>query len=247
MTFLERVGRKMEALFPKQDSTKKPAIVVKRIISLIEQGELKPGDKLPNEMEIVRQSEISRTSVREALSALELMRIIVRVPGEGTYVTEEALFGTFGPKRILENFLEDTESVNGSFEALEARMMFESSVAAMAARRAEPEQIEKMEEMLIDSEKALAEHDVKLFLDIDAAFHLSIAEATNNDVIASINKSLLEKADVHMWHRYKEDLGLLETTVEGHKKILSAIKERDPKKASYFSEQHLSRYVKGGN
>lgn len=61
----------MEDLFPKQDPTKKPAIIVKRILSLLEAGSLKPGEKLPNELEIVKQSEISRTSVREALSALE--------------------------------------------------------------------------------------------------------------------------------------------------------------------------------
>ena len=44
----------MEDLFPKQDSTKKPAIIVKRILSLLETGSLRPGDKLPNELEIVK-------------------------------------------------------------------------------------------------------------------------------------------------------------------------------------------------
>lgn len=234
----------MGDLFTKQDLTKKPAIVVRRIIELIEQGDLKAGDKLPNELEIVRQSDISRTSVREALSALELMGIIVRLPGEGTFISEEVIFGQFRLKGVLEKFLEDTEKVNGSFEALEARMVIEPSVAVMAVRRAEPEQILKMEELMIASEKALEQHDIKLFLDIDAAFHLSIAEATNNEVIMDITKGLMERADVHMWHRYKEDLGLLETTIDGHKRILEAIKARDPQKASYYSERHLARYVK---
>ncbi len=49
----------MEGFFSKQDSTKKPAIIVKRIFELIEEGTLKPGDKLPNEIEIGKQSDIS--------------------------------------------------------------------------------------------------------------------------------------------------------------------------------------------
>ncbi len=233
----------MEELFPKQDSTKKPAIIVKRILALLEAGELKPGDKLPNELEIVKQSDISRTSVREALSALEIMGIIVRVPGEGTYISDDALYSKFGPRSILEKFLEDTETVNGSFEALEARMVLEPSVAVMAARRAEPEQIAKLEELVESSKRALKANDINLFFDIDSAFHLAIAEAANNGEILEISRELLAKADTHMWKRYKEDLGLLDSTVEAHTKIVEAIRERDPKKAGYFVEHHLAKYV----
>ena len=124
----------MGDFFSKQDSTKKPAIIVKRIIELIEDGTLKPGDKLPNEFEIVKQTDISRSSVREALSALEIMNVIQRIPGEGTFVSYSAPSGKSAPRGILEKFLEDTENVNGSFEALEARMALEPSVAVMAAR-----------------------------------------------------------------------------------------------------------------
>ncbi len=234
----------MGDFFSKQDSTKKPAIIVKRIVELIEEGTLKPGDKLPNEFEIVKQTDISRSSVHEALSALEIMNVIQRIPGEGTFVSYSALSGKSAPRGILEKFLEDTENVNGSFEALEARMALEPSVAVMAARRAEPEQIKKLEGLIADSQKALKANDVQHFLDLDAAFHLGIAEATNNEDIISITKGLLAKADVHMWRRYKEDLGLLGSTIESHHKILSAIKDRDTQKAGFFSEQHLARHLK---
>jgi GntR family transcriptional repressor for pyruvate dehydrogenase complex len=230
-------------IFSKQDSTKKPAIIVRRILDLIDEGMLLPGEKLPNEMEIVRQSDISRASVREALSALELMGIIKRVPGEGTYISERGFAGKYTPKNILDKFLEDTERVGGSFEALEARMAIEPSVAVMATRRAEPEQIERMERLIQESEMALAERDVERFLDLDGAFHIAVAEATNNAILTGINNDLLKRADVHMWKRYKEDLGLLEKTVDAHKNILSAIKERNPAKASFYSEKHLARCV----
>ena len=85
-------------------------------------------------------------------------------------------------------------------------MALEPSVAVMAARRAEPEQIKKLEGLIADSQRALETNDVQHFLDLDAAFHLGIAEATNNEDIISITEGLLAKADVHMWRRYKEDL-----------------------------------------
>ena len=103
---------------------------------------------------------------------------------------------------------------------------------------------EKLEGLIADSQRALETNDVQHFLDLDAAFHLGIAEATNNEDIISITEGLLAKADVHMWRRYKEDLGLLGSTIEAHHKILSAIKERDTQKAGFFSEQHLARHIK---
>ncbi|MDL2297648.1 FadR family transcriptional regulator [Synergistaceae bacterium OttesenSCG-928-D05] len=233
----------MKELFTRQDSTKKPTIIVRQILDLIEKGELTPGEKLPNEFEIVKQTDVSRASVREAFSALELMGIIKRIPGEGTFISENAYAGKYTSRIILEKFLEDTESVGGSFEALEARMAIEPSVAVMAARRAEPEQIERIERLITDSEKALEAHDVEKFLDIDREFHIAVADATNNEILQKMSRELLEKADVHMWRRYKEDLGLLEKTVDAHKQILNAIKERDPAKAAFYSEKHLARCV----
>lgn len=233
----------MVSIFLKQDTTKKPAIIVRQILDLIESGELSPGEKLPSELEIVRQTDVSRTSVREAFSALELMGVITRVPGEGTFIAKRAHIGHSTPKNILEKFLEDTEKVNGSFEALEARMALEPSVTIMAARRAEPDQIEEMEKLLEDSVKALENNDIDLFLDIDKAFHIAVAEATNNHVIASISKNLLKQADIHMWRRYKEDMHLWPQTIEAHRNILDAIRERDPQKAGFFAESHLARCV----
>lgn len=234
---------RMKEIFSRQETTKKPTIIVKQVLDLLEKGELEPGEKLPNEFEIVRQTDVSRASVREAFSALELMGIITRIPGEGTFVSEQALAGKYTPRIILEKFLEDTESVNGSFEALEARMAIEPSVAVMAARRAEPEQIERMERLIEDSEKALSAHDIAQFMDIDREFHIAVADATNNEILQKMSRDLLEKADVHMWRRYKEDLGLLEKTMDAHKQILKAIKERDPAKAAFYSEKHLARCV----
>lgn len=229
-------------LFIKQETIKKPAIIVRQILDLIDSGELKQGDKLPNEMGIVKQTDISRTSVREALSALELMGIIERVPGEGTFISNTSLFKPEG-KDLLLKFLEDTENVNGSFEALESRVVLEPSVALMAARRAEPEDIVGMTAILSKMEKAIEENAIEIFLDLDSEFHLAIAKATQNDVLYEMNKQLLKLADIHMWKRFKSDLKLLKPTLEAHQKILGAISKRDPKKAESYAEIHLMHYI----
>ena len=230
-------------LFEKQDTTKKPAIIVKRILELIESGELKRGDKLPNEMGIVEQTEISRTSVREALSALELMGIIERIPGEGTFIASTSPFTQAGSKDLLLQFLEDTENVNGSFEALESRMVLEPSVALMAARRAEPEDIAVMEAILEKMDQSIQNGATETFLDLDSEFHLAIAKATQNEVVFEMSKHLLKLADLHMWRTFKINLGLLKPTLEIHRKILGAIKKRDPKKAEFYAETHLMHYI----
>ena len=237
-----RVKENDAMLFTKQDTTKKPAIIVRRILELIESGELKQGDKLPNEMGIVKQTEISRTSVREALSALELMGIIERVPGEGTFIASTLPLKAANSKDLLLKFLEDTENVNGSFEALEARVALEPSVALMAARRAEPEDIETMDAILEKMEKSIKGNETGAFLDLDYDFHLAIAKATQNDVLFEMNKQLLELANLHMWRTFKINLGLLKPTLDAHRKILGAIKKRDPKKAEFYAEVHLLHF-----
>ena len=237
-----RVKENDAMLFTKQDTTKKPAIIVRRILELIESGELKQGDKLPNEMGIVKQTEISRTSVREALSALELMGIIERVPGEGTFIASTLPLKAANSKDLLLKFLVDTENVNGSFEALEARVALEPSVALMAARRAEPEDIETMDAILEKMEKSIKDNETGAFLDLDYDFHLAIAKATQNDVLFEMNKQLLELANLHMWRTFKINLGLLKPTLDAHRKILGAIKKRDPKKAEFYAEVHLLHF-----
>jgi GntR family transcriptional repressor for pyruvate dehydrogenase complex len=230
-------------LFNKQDTTKKPAIIVRRIMELIESGELKKGDRLPNEMGIVRQTEISRTSVREALSALELMGIIERIPGDGTFISDTAPFQDSNARDLLLKFLEDTENVNGSFEALESRMVLEPSVALMAARRAEPEDIAEMEGILARMEKSISDQDVESFLNADTDFHLAIAKATRNEVLFEMNRRLLQSADLHMWRSFKTGLHLLRPTLDAHRKIFAAIKKRDSKKAEFYMEMHLMHYI----
>ncbi|MDR1622924.1 MAG: FCD domain-containing protein, partial [Synergistaceae bacterium] len=81
------------------------------------------------------------------------------------------------------------------------------------------------------------------FLDLDSEFHLAIAKATQNEVLFEMSKHLLELADIHMWRTFKVNLGLLKPTIQIHRKILGAIKKRDPKKAEFYAETHLMHYI----
>jgi GntR family transcriptional repressor for pyruvate dehydrogenase complex len=231
----------VKELFTKHENTKKPAIVVRGILGLIESGELKPGDKLPIEVEIVRQTEISRTSVREALSALELMGVIKKVPGEGTFVTDKPqyLFQKFSNVDVIERLLEDTDKVNGSFEAHEARILLEPSVAILAARRAEQDQIEKLRVIIDEMEIAAQEKNLEAILELDSRFHLAMADAANNVVLLELMQTLLKKADIRMWSRFTEDCERFQHTVEVHRKIFDAVKEHDTKKAELLCYTHF--------
>jgi GntR family transcriptional repressor for pyruvate dehydrogenase complex len=100
-----------------------------------------------------------------------------------------------------------------------------------------------MEANLEKMERALETGATETFLDLDSAFHLAIAKATQNNVLFEMNKRLLEMADLHMWRSFKTNLGLFKTTLEGHRRILSAVKKRDPKRAEFYAETHLMHYV----
>ncbi|NLL61967.1 MAG: FadR family transcriptional regulator, partial [Candidatus Atribacteria bacterium] len=114
--------------------------IVEQIILLIQEGKLKPGDRLPSEQELADQFEISRPSVREAMSALEILGITERKAGKGNFIKKGSSTHFFDEKEILE--LEQEES---PFELLEARKVLEIEIVRLASQKATLEDIEAIE------------------------------------------------------------------------------------------------------
>src|SRR5215472_5407311 len=104
-------------------------LVVEQIRALIRTGVLKSGDKLPTERALAEQLGVSRSSVREALSALEVLGIIHSRQGLGTYIAVNLTDG------MPEDQIEDLIVEGGTLEIIEACQLFEPGVAALAARR----------------------------------------------------------------------------------------------------------------
>lgn len=199
--------------------------IVQQIKDLIGEGNLKPGDRLPSERELSERLAVSRASVREALSALAAMGVIVIRPGEGTFVQNIRNGAIVEPLAMA--LLLDRQA---AMELLEARQALEGEAAYLAARRAGPEDLEKMEELLKEME-----HDLQrgiLGEEADLRFHLAIAEAARNSVLARLMHTVsdtMRQALKTSRQRLYTTAGNPEKLFAQHNQIYEAIKAHDPR------------------
>src|SRR2546425_5975469 len=132
-------------------STRIYEAIVRQVKAMIAEGRLKSGDQLPPERDLAEKFVVSRTSVREALRALESLGLIEIRPGEGTFVRGVPLDALVGPLALV--MTSQREAIG---ELFEARRVLEPAIAALAAGRAAPEEIHEMERILDDQAREIA-------------------------------------------------------------------------------------------
>jgi GntR family transcriptional regulator, transcriptional repressor for pyruvate dehydrogenase complex len=209
-----------------------PERITQRIISLIREEHLKPGDKLPPERELASMMQVSRPSLREALRALSLLNIIEIRQGDGTYVSSLTLELLIEPLDLI--LMLDNSTIQQLFEA---RKKLEVGIASLAAERITTEELEKIEAILDRSKKVLSNHE--LFLQNDIELHDMIAQAAKNPILYRLLVSLsrLGKASRQ---KTVEIPGVAAQTVNDHKAIVEALRNRNPLAAEQSMLAHLS-------
>ena len=198
--------------------------VLEEFIYLLMNNQLKPGDKLPSEMEMMEEFGVSRPVLRETLSSMETMGIIKRQPRGGTYITNSIGNGPF--EAMLALFINDIAAI------LEARMTLELGLVTIAAKKITSDQLDRLKET-IDSIEANSDGD---YGHRDKEFHRIISESVSNPLIDGMIHSLLiahEKTNSLI--KYREP-GI---TIEHHTAIYEALKERNPTKAFQAMYKHL--------
>ncbi len=211
--------------------------VVAQIKKLIVSQRLEPGSKLPSERELVIGMKISRTSVREALRILEIMGLVETKPGKGVYVkslTADLLvpLSTWLPSHketLLHHF--------------EARLILEPEAAGLAALRATPRDISKIQETLDTFNEKLKARDLVGLIKADIAFHNLIGAATGNKTI----KLFMDTIARILFEGWKASLrveGRPQKTVREHGRILKAIMNKDQDQARQAMERHLKGAIR---
>jgi len=208
-------------------------VVSARIEELIREENIRPGERLPAERDLATKLGVSRTSLREALIALELGGVVEVRGGSGVYVSEQATPKAEGPA-----------AGPGPFEVLAARRLIEVEVAALAAKNATAanidailvavEQMEQHHEHSSDSEAA------------DRNFHLAIARATGNSALTGAVEYLWNQRGT-LWHKLKEHFQteeLRQQTLLDHRNILTAIASHDVAGAKAAMRNHLDRVTR---
>ncbi len=208
--------------------------VADHIVMLIEDGRLEPGDKLPNEQQLAELFGLSRPTIREAIRSLVTRHVLEVVRGRGTFVTAKPGVET-DPLGL--NLLSG-DDLRGSLA--EARLIIEPGVARLAAEKADPQDIEKIETHLADMEQIVRERMVSMSIELE--FHRSIANASKNPVIVRIVPLIMESI-IRTYDEARRTRHDHATALEEHKHIVAAIRDRDGDRAEASMRSHLQRSI----
>jgi GntR family transcriptional regulator, transcriptional repressor for pyruvate dehydrogenase complex len=208
--------------------------VVDQIVALIEQGQLKVGDQLPGERELVNQLQVGRASVREALRILEAQGVIQVQPGRGTFVTGDVA-GLSGTESIKVWFSEHVDEIR---EIIELREALERRAAFLAATRASRQQIEEMQANLVEGDECVKSNDLERLSYLDQRFHSQLGDACGNELLSELISGSIEA----MIHPRRSILRLPDRALasqQEHYAILQGIIDRDPQAAERAVEDHI--------
>ena len=215
-----------------------PATIANRLRAQIVSGELPPGSKLPGHRDLAAEHAVSVGSMREAISMLISNGLIETRAGRGTYVA--ASIRHAGPSRAWVPLLRQEVE-----ELTEARRVIEVQLAALAAERATPEQVEALRGATERMEAAAA--NPYEYPEADVDFHLVLAGAAGNRYLlqAMIDIRALLRQDMELGAEAAiRRFGDLRPSVESHRRLLEAIADNDPARAAEVADEIVSRNQK---
>ena len=206
--------------------------IVQRFHALIQQGVLEHGSKLPAERVLAEQLKVSRSSVREAIRTLELQGLVVAKHGSGTFINTQSLDAvatlmTFslgaGEAQIMDIF--------------EVRHLLEPQLAALAAQRATPEDIERLAAILEEQQRQILAGETGV--DADTEFHFALATATHNLALVKV-VSAVEDVLRQSRNQSLQQPGRAERSLASHHQILDMVRLGDHLGARDAMEHHLT-------
>lgn len=218
----------------KIERTSLPDAVADRVISQIREGRYRAGDRLPTERELAEQLGVGRTSVREGLRFLEKLGILDIRQGTGTVVRSLSLGAVFEHLLPVQTIIElpDKDVRN----IMHVRRVLEAESAHLAAQHATEEQLERLGELLEGMAASLERP--REYLELDLEFHVLVARAASNPVLAQLI-NLVRDIYTRYFEIVLEDPDMNETSLEFHRQLYAALRERDPDAARQHMLAHL--------
>ncbi|GGQ32040.1 FadR/GntR family transcriptional regulator [Streptomyces mutabilis] len=206
---------------------------IEKIKDMIVSGRLAPGDRLPKESELAAGLGLSRNSLREAVRALSLIRILDVRQGDGTYVS------SLDPQLLLEaiGFVVDFHRDDTVLEFLAVRRILEPAATAMAASRITGAELDALGAAL---DALGAEPSVEDLVAADLEFHRAIVRGSGNSVLCSLLDGLSGPTTrVRVWRGLTQEDAVARTLRE-HRAILDALRDRDAEAARSWATVHIA-------
>lgn len=192
------------------------------------------GDKLPNELDLAEELNVSRTTLREAIRILVALDILEIQRGKGTYVKENA----FKKQQDLEQL--SNIKVNAK-DLYEMRLIFEPEAAYYAALRATDSEIKRIIEFGKKVEKEISNHQDRT--DDEHSFHKAIAQATHNEFMNKLMPILYQAISKGVYLSLQSDKAI-EDTINDHKMIMEFLEQRNAEGAKNAMKIHIMHAMK---
>jgi GntR family transcriptional repressor for pyruvate dehydrogenase complex len=205
--------------------------VVNYIRAKIEDGSLKPGDRIPPERELAKELKISRASLRMGIGYLAAMGVMKVRHGVGTFVAD-------GPAEFGKSSLGLLGALHGfkSWQMFEVRNLLETTLAALAAERGSEEHFTLLAEEVAEMYATI--DDPAEYLIHDVRFHRTIAQASGNPILAA----LMETVSTALYEdrrKTAERAKDRKSSLDAHREIYRAIRTANPVEARKAMERHL--------
>ncbi|MCY1284941.1 putative L-lactate dehydrogenase operon regulatory protein [compost metagenome] len=202
--------------------------VVKKLLEPIEQGQWAAGQMLPGQRELAERLEVSRPSLREAITVLETLGVVRSLPGKGVMVLErqgQALAEVRAPGASLE-------------DVLQLRYALEPFTAGLVAQTAASADLSQLRLLLLDMREAVEDRNPSLLAGAYTAFHRQLVALSSNPIFLSVSRQIgdaLEQSDALM----TRNVEYAEEVLQEHETILRAIRNHDSEQASRAMRQHI--------
>lgn len=210
--------------------------VLELIESRITKGDFQVGDKLPIEKELASIYHVSRTVIREAMKVLKEKGWVETRVAKGTFVVSTLPSGVDSSF----DFLVRRNPEGGFNHLIEVRLILEPEIAALAAVRANDDQINRMQNAILLMDEAIANsNDVNQFLKGDFDFHMVMAESAGNPFIRMIMSPVVNLMRDSQRYHLSHVVGGNQSSQHNHKLEMEAIKDHDPILARKYMYEHI--------
>lgn len=213
--------------------------VLEEIRRMILSGELKEGDKLPNQNEFAAALGVSRPSLREALQILTQAGAIEQKPGVGTVLVSRT------PALLIDRvdlpLISDAET---TVELMEARRLIEVGMVRLAVARAEEQELEEIGRVLNAMEESAEPSRMKEYVEWDLMYHHLIALSAHNRFVKALFQNIRLAFEQFLKESFSVMPYMLDRSLEDHREIYQALRARDPEKASKAMARHISHVEK---
>jgi GntR family transcriptional repressor for pyruvate dehydrogenase complex len=214
-----------------------PQSVARQIQTMIQAGQLKPGEKIPSQREFSQKFGISRASLREALLTLETLGLLKTEAGRGTFVTDASRGESSQSSSMAPWRYSDSYSV---FDVFQTRILLEGEIARLSAGRLSQAQLEKMEKATQTMEECWASQDLLANVEADLEFHATIVSACANTMLKALYQTVRDQVTETQRQPIPiTDPERMRQSIAEHRRIIAALRANDGYDARSEMEAHI--------